>query len=43
MEGCMQLIDQYGGNLEKARDRAEEEGRTIDAELNRLNELTRDE
>lgn len=43
LEECMQLIDQNGGNLDEARNRAEIEGRTIDAELIRLNQLTRDE
>ena len=43
LEECMQLIEQYGGNLDEARYRAEMEGRTIDAELIRLNQLMRGE
>jgi len=43
LEECMQLIEQRGGNLDEARHWAEMEGRTIDAELNRLNQLRRDE
>jgi hypothetical protein len=43
LEECIQLIDRHGGNLDEARYRAEEEGRTIDAELCRLNRLTRGE
>jgi hypothetical protein len=39
LEECMNLIERYGGNQEEARNRAEEEGRTIDAELRRLQNL----
>lgn len=39
LEECTQLIDHNGGNLDEARSRAEMEGRTIDAELIRLNLL----
>ena len=39
LEECLQLIGINGVNLDEARTRAEREGRSIDRELNRWNQL----
>ena len=39
LEWCLDLIAQYGGNIHEARSRATSEGRNIDNEMVRWNEL----